>query len=52
MTGRAVHARMEEAIRGYAYAKSALDIACWDLFGKASGLRVSDLLGGMRQEEI
>ncbi|MCP9485304.1 MAG: mandelate racemase/muconate lactonizing enzyme family protein [Gaiellaceae bacterium MAG52_C11] len=47
-----VHARMDAAIRGYAYAKSALDIACWDLHGKATGLRLSDLLGGTRQEQI
>jgi len=47
-----VYARMDAAVRGYAYAKSALDIACWDLLGKATGLRVSDLLGGTRQEEL
>jgi cis-L-3-hydroxyproline dehydratase len=47
-----VYARMEATIRGYAYAKSALDIACWDLFGKATGRRVADLLGGIRQEEL
>jgi L-alanine-DL-glutamate epimerase-like enolase superfamily enzyme len=48
----AVYARMEAAIRGSAYAKSALDIACWDLFGKETGRRVGDLLGGVRQEEL
>ncbi|MGI9113200.1 MAG: mandelate racemase/muconate lactonizing enzyme family protein [Gaiellaceae bacterium] len=47
-----VYARMDATIRGYAYAKSALDIACWDLLGKATGLRISDLLGGTRQEEL
>ena len=47
-----VYARMEAAVRGYAYAKSALDIACWDLLGKATGLRIGDLLGGIRQEEL
>ncbi|MBA2298472.1 MAG: mandelate racemase/muconate lactonizing enzyme family protein [Actinobacteria bacterium] len=47
-----VYARMDSAIRGYAYAKSALDIACWDILGKATGLRISDLLGGTRQEEL
>ncbi len=47
-----VYARMDAAIRGYSYAKSALDIACWDLLGKATGLRLSDLLGGTRQEEL
>jgi L-alanine-DL-glutamate epimerase-like enolase superfamily enzyme len=47
-----VYARMDAAVRGYAYAKSALDIACWDLLGKATGLRIADLLGGAQQEEL
>jgi L-alanine-DL-glutamate epimerase-like enolase superfamily enzyme len=47
-----VHDRMDEALVGHAYAKSALDIACWDLFGRAVGLRVAELLGGVRQEEV
>jgi cis-L-3-hydroxyproline dehydratase len=47
-----VYARMDAALRGYAYAKSALDIACWDVLGKATGMRISDLLGGTRQEEL
>jgi L-alanine-DL-glutamate epimerase-like enolase superfamily enzyme len=47
-----VAARMDTVTKGYAYAKSAVDIACWDLFGRATGLRVSDLLGGTRQEEF
>jgi cis-L-3-hydroxyproline dehydratase len=47
-----VAARLNKAAKGYAYAKSALDIACWDLFGRATGMRVSDLLGGTFQEEF
>lgn len=47
-----VYARMDATLRGYAYAKSALDIACWDLLGKATGLRLAELLGGVRQEKI
>jgi len=47
-----VYAHLDAAAKGYQYAKSALDIACWDLFGRATGLRVSDLLGGTRQEEV
>jgi len=47
-----VYARMEEAARGYQYAKSALDMACWDVLGRATGLRVSDLLGGTHQTEF
>jgi L-alanine-DL-glutamate epimerase-like enolase superfamily enzyme len=47
-----VYARLDATVKGHAYAKSALDIACWDLFGKATGLRVGDLLGGTFQEEF
>lgn len=45
-------ARMDAVLSGYRYAKSALDIALWDVFGKATGLRVADLLGGVRTEEV
>jgi len=47
-----VQARLDAAAKGYGEAKSALDMACWDLFGRATGLRVSDLLGGTHQEEL
>ena len=33
-------------------AKSAVDIACWDLFGKAAGMPLSTLLGGRLQERV
>src|SRR5581483_10909658 len=48
----AVYARMDGALYGHAYAKSALDIACWDLLGQAAGLPISDLLGGTFQPEF
>lgn len=38
--------RMDGAMRGHPYVKSAIDIACWDLLGQASGLPVATLLGG------
>lgn len=38
--------RMDRAMRGHPYVKSALDMACWDLLGKASGLSVATLMGG------
>src|SRR5262249_47397469 len=44
-----VCARMDAVLYGQAYAKSPVDIACWDLLGEAAGLPVSDLLGGMVQ---
>ncbi|NUR75156.1 MAG: mandelate racemase/muconate lactonizing enzyme family protein [Thermoleophilia bacterium] len=47
-----VYARMDAAVKGHPYAKSAIDIACWDLLGKTTGLRVGDLLGGIFQDEF
>jgi cis-L-3-hydroxyproline dehydratase len=44
-----VYARMDGVLYGHAYAKSPIDIACWDLLGQATGLPVSDLLGGTVQ---
>jgi L-alanine-DL-glutamate epimerase-like enolase superfamily enzyme len=37
---------MDEALKGHEDAKTALDVACWDIFGKAVGLPVCELLGG------
>ncbi len=38
--------RMDAALKGHPYVKSGIDIACWDLLGKAIGLPVCLLLGG------
>ena len=43
---------MDRAMRGHPYAKSPIDIACWDILGKATGLPVYTLLGGKGQEKI
>jgi L-alanine-DL-glutamate epimerase-like enolase superfamily enzyme len=45
-----IYDRMNGALMGHAYAKSAIDIACWDLLGQSAGLRISDLLGGTYNE--
>ena len=37
---------MDRALKGHPYVKSAIDIACWDLLGKASKQSVCELLGG------
>ena len=37
---------MDQVLVGHNHAKTALDVACWDLFGKSVGLPVCDLLGG------
>ena len=52
-----VHARMERAIRpsfsvGQPLAKAAIDLACYDLWGKTVGKPVCDLLGGARLSEV
>lgn len=44
--------RMAAALKGHAYAKAPLDIACWDLLGKASGLPLHALLGGKLQNNV
>jgi L-alanine-DL-glutamate epimerase-like enolase superfamily enzyme len=44
-----VNAAMDRALAGHAYAKSPVDVACWDLTGKAWGASVTDMLGGVRQ---
>lgn len=38
--------RMDAAMRGHAYVKTGIDIACWDLLGKVCGLPVCQLMGG------
>lgn len=48
----AVWAAMDGALAGHLYAKSAIDIACWDILGQAAGLPVSALLGGTLAEDF
>lgn len=48
----AVNDAMDSAIAGHAYAKSPIDVACWDLAGRVMGASVSRLLGGVRQERF
>jgi L-alanine-DL-glutamate epimerase-like enolase superfamily enzyme len=43
---------MDGALAGHAYAKSAIDIACWDLLGKATNVPVSTLLGGVTSADF
>lgn len=38
--------RMDAALKGHPYVKSGVDVACWDLLGRATGLPVCQLLGG------
>lgn len=43
---------MDAVLRGHPYVKSAIDVACWDILGKASGLPLYTLLGGKAQDDI
>ena len=47
-----VYHTMERSLNGSLYAKAAVDTACWDIAGKAFGVRVCDLLGGPFQESV
>jgi L-alanine-DL-glutamate epimerase-like enolase superfamily enzyme len=47
-----VNARMDALLLGQPAAKSALDMACWDLFGRTLGVPVSTLLGGRVSERF
>jgi L-alanine-DL-glutamate epimerase-like enolase superfamily enzyme len=44
--------RMDAALKGHPYVKSGIDIACWDILGKATGLPVCTLLGGRYGEKV
>ncbi len=47
-----VRRAMDAALNGHNYAKAALDIATYDMLGKATGLRVADLLGGVVTDSV
>ena len=41
-----VERAMDLALPGHLYAKSPIDMACWDIAGQAAGLPIADLMGG------
>lgn len=43
---RVIYQAMDQALKGHPYAKSAIDVACWDLLGQASQQPICNLLGG------
>ena len=43
---------MDASLLGHPYAKSALDMACWDLLGQRAGLPLCHLLGGRYGESV
>jgi L-alanine-DL-glutamate epimerase-like enolase superfamily enzyme len=44
--------RMDAALKGHAYVKSGIDMACWDILGKVTGQPVCTLLGGRFGEDF
>ncbi len=48
----AIHAIMDRAVKGYPYAKAAIDMALYDLMGKALGVPAYRLLGGLVRPEV
>jgi L-alanine-DL-glutamate epimerase-like enolase superfamily enzyme len=48
----AINRRMDQAMRGHPYVKSALDMACWDILGKAARQPVATLLGGRYNDDF
>lgn len=47
-----LHSRMDRTIKGYPYCKAAIDMALYDIVGKASKLPVYQLLGGCYRERV
>ncbi len=49
---QAINHQMDRVMKGHPYVKSAIDMACWDILGKAAGMPVCTLLGGRYGEDI
>lgn len=47
-----VYQAMDRALNGHGYGKSPIDVACWDIAAKATGVPLCDLLGGAHQNPI
>ena len=48
----AINRRMDLLLKGHPYAKSAIDMALWDLAGKRSGLSIATMTGGAEGASI
>lgn len=47
-----LNSRLNNRLQGHPYAKSAIDVAGWDIMGKAVGRPVVELLGGRYNEPV
>lgn len=43
---------MDSSVLGHGYAKSPVDIACWDVLGQLTGQPLATLLGGVRHQSF
>ena len=43
---------MDRCLKGHPYVKSGIDMACWDLLGKATGQPLCTLLGGRFGDDV
>jgi L-alanine-DL-glutamate epimerase-like enolase superfamily enzyme len=48
----ALNRKMDQVMKGHPYVKSAIDMACWDILGKAADMPVCHLLGGRFGEDV
>src|SRR5262249_54301779 len=49
---RALHRKIEPALRGHGNAQTALDMALWDLCAKSAGRPLCDLWGGRVSDSV
>ncbi len=47
-----IHALMDQAVKGHPYSKAAIDMALYDVAGKAADLPAYQLLGGLYREAV
>ena len=48
----AINLHMDSHLKGHPYLKSAIDMACWDILGKATNQPLYALLGGRLQDRV
>jgi len=49
---QALNLKMDRVMKGHPYVKSAIDMACWDILGKAAGMPICTLLGGRYGNDV
>ena len=49
---QSINMKMDTVMKGHPYVKSAIDMACWDILGKAAQMPVCHLLGGRYGEDV